>query len=167
MASDPTAPVGKESQVLDRWSARKVQPVVVLYLLVVFAVFIAMASFIFHSPDAVKALLVAAVGAVAATMPGVMSEVEYRATESGIERRTLKKKKKAGEFEETLRWEHLSHVKRTSHGFKFYLAMDETSPTRRFWKLHVSDECSGEIHVEKHDLDRILGIVEAQKIVIS
>ena len=33
MANDATAPVGHESQVLDRWSARRIQPVVVLYVL--------------------------------------------------------------------------------------------------------------------------------------
>lgn len=166
MANDATAPVGHESQVLDRWSARRIQPVVVLYVLVVFAVFIAMAHFVFHSPDAVKALVVAAVGAVAATMPGVMSKVEYRATESGIEKRTLNEKKPA-EFEEAFRWDRLSHVKRTGHGFKFYLTMDETSLPRRFWKTHISDECSGEIHAEEKDLDRVLAVVDRHGIRVS
>ena len=67
----------------------------VVYVVVVFAVFAAIAHFIVRSPEAVKALLMAAVGTVAATVPGVMGKIEYRMTASGIERRTLNEKKPA------------------------------------------------------------------------
>jgi hypothetical protein len=74
-----------ESGTLDCWSARKIQPVIVLYVVAVFAAFAVLSVFVFHSPEAVKVLLIAAVGGVVATIPGVMEKVEYRLTESGIE----------------------------------------------------------------------------------
>ncbi len=53
------------------------------------------------------------------------------------------------------------------HGFKYVKIMNETNPFRRFWKAHVSDQFSGEIHVDRKDLRRILEIVEQQGIAIS
>jgi hypothetical protein len=152
--------------VVDRWSARKVQPIVVLYVLAVFAAFVALAHFVFQSPEAVKALVLATVAAVGATIPGALEKVEYQPTESGIEKRSLRQKE-PGEFACVFRWDELSHVVPTKHGFKFYKTMNETNPFRRFWKLHVSDRFSGEIHVEKQDLGRVLGLVEGQGITIS
>ena len=63
-------------QVLDQWTARKVQPVVLLYLVLVFAGFMALSLFVFHSREAVTALGMAAVAAVFATLPGVLERVE-------------------------------------------------------------------------------------------
>lgn len=161
MVEDTTTSSEKGSVVLDRWSARRVQPAVVFYVVAVFAVFIAVSHFVFHSTEAVKALAIAALGAVAATVPSVMGKIEYRATASGIEKRTLDAKKPAA-FEEALRWDELSRVVPMRRGFKYYRATNETNPARRFWKTHVSDRFSGEIHVERQDLGRILGIVEQQ-----
>ena len=62
------------AEVLERWSARKVQPIVVLYLAGVSAACIAAAHFVFHSPEAVKALVVAAVSAMGAAVPGVIEK---------------------------------------------------------------------------------------------
>jgi len=154
MASDATASSRGESTVLDRWSSRKVPPVVVIYVVGVFAAFIALSIFVFHSLDAVKALLIAAVGAVFATIPGVMEKVEYRMTEVGIEKRASGKKE-PGSFEELFRWDELDRIVPTKHGFKYYKIMNETKPLRRFWKAHVSDRFSGEVHVEKADLERV------------
>lgn len=166
MVGGETASSSDGSTALDRWSARKVQPVVVLYVVVVFAAFVAAARFIFHTPEAVKALVMAAVGAVAATIPGVIGKVEYRATTSGVEQRKLDEKKPR-QFEEAFRWDELSHIVPMRYGFKYYRTMHETTPVRRFWKLHVCDRFSGEIHLERHDLDRILGLVERQGVAIS
>jgi hypothetical protein len=166
MAGDEVASNGDGAEVLDRWSARKVQPIVILYLLGVFAAFIVASLFIFHSPEAVKALLIAAVGAVAATVPSVLSWVEYRATTSGIEKRTVDKHKPR-DFEEVFRWDELSRVVPVKHGFKYSKKMIETKPLRRFWRLHISDRYAGEIQVEGQDLERVLGLVERQGIAIS
>ena len=166
MVSGATASSRNGSVVLDRWLARKIQPVVVFYVVAVFAAFMAMSHFIFHSPDAVKALAIAAVGVVAATVPGVMGKIEYQLTELGMEKRSLNVKK-SGEFEEAFRWDQLSHVVPMRHGFKYFKTMNETNPVRRFWKAHISDQFSGEIHVERNDLERILGTVERRGIAIS
>jgi hypothetical protein len=137
----------------------------VLYVLAVFAAFIALSVFVFHSPDAVKALVIAAVGGVAATVPGVIEKVEYRLTPSGIDKRPINTKKPRP-FQDVFCWDQLSHVVSMQHGFKYYKTMNETNPLRRFWKQHISDAFSGEVHVEKKDLDRVLEIVERQGIAV-
>jgi hypothetical protein len=144
---------------LDRWVARKVQSIVVLYVAAVFAAFIAVSYFVFHSQEAVTALVIAAVGAIAATIPGVLEKVEYLLTASGIEKRTVNMKK-PGEFKRVFQWDQLSRVVHTKRGIKYYKSMNETNPLRRFWKAHISDEFSGEIHVEKKNLERIRKIFE-------
>jgi hypothetical protein len=159
MAGDAPVSGADGSEVLDRWVARKVQPVVVLYLLVVFVAFIIVSHFIFRSPEAVKALIVAAIGAVAATVASVVGRIEYRLTASGIEKRVVDGKKPR-EFEEAFRWHELVRVVPMKHGFRYFKTFNETGPLRRFWNVHVSDRFSGEIHVEKHDLERIYGLVE-------
>lgn len=159
-------PSSSESGALDHWSARKVRPIVILYVLGVFAVFMVVSILVFHSMDAVKALVAAAVGGVAATVPGVLEKIEYQLTEAGINKRTVNTKK-PGPFKGVFRWEELSRVVPMKHGFKYYKTLSETSPFRRFWKAQICGEFSGEIHVEKEDLERILGIVKRQWIAIS
>ncbi len=154
------------SEVLERWSARKVRPVVVLYVAGVFAAFIALALFVFHSPQAVKALVIAAVGAIAATVPGVTEKVEYQLTGSGIEKRTINKKR-PGQFKGVFRWDQLSRIEPMKHGFKYFKTTNETNQLRRFWNVHLSDRYSGEVHVEKKDLERILDILERCGVVMS
>jgi len=164
---DVTTPSnGYGSTELDVWSARKIRPIVILYVLGVFAAFMVVSFFVFHSTDALKALALAAVGAVAATVPGVMERVEYRLTESGIEKRTLKTKTPR-EFSGVFRWAEVSHVVPMKHGFRYFKTLNEKSPLRRFWKVHFSDEYSGEVHVEKEDLAQVLEIVARQGIAIS
>lgn len=153
------------SGTLDRWLARKIRPIVMLYVVAVFAVFIAVSYFIFHSPKAVRALAIAAVGALVAMLPGVAERLEYRLTASGIEKRTLKKT--PGQFKEVFGWDELSRIVPMGHGFKYYKTLNEASPIRRFWKAHFSDQFSGEVHVEKQDLERVLEIVERRGTTIS
>jgi hypothetical protein len=153
-------------EVLDRWSARKVPPVVVLYVAAVMAAFMVLAHFVFNSPKAVKALVLALVGAIAATVPGVLEKVEYQLTDLRIEKRSINNKK-PGQFKEVFCWDHLSHVVPTRHGFKYFNTMTETNPIRRFWKRHITDEFSGEVHVEKDDMERILGILERRGVSMS
>jgi hypothetical protein len=152
--------------VLDCWSARRVQPIVLLYVIAVFAGFVAMAYFVFHSGDAVKALVIAAVGALAATVPSVIGKVEYRLNDSGIDKRPVNEAK-PHDFEGVFSWDELSHVVPLKQGFKYFKTMKETSAVRRFWNLHISDRFSGEVHVEKSDLERVLKLVEKQGIPIS
>ncbi len=154
------------SEVLERWSARKAPPVVVAYLAAVAAAFIAMAYFIFDSTEAVKALVIAALGAVGAATPSVLEKVEYQLTDLGIEKRSIKKKN-PGQFKDVFHWDQLSRVVPMKHGFKYFKTMAKTSPLRRFWNVHLSDRFSGEVHVERRDLERILGVLEQRGVVFS
>ena len=58
-----------------------------VYLAALSVACIAVAYFVFDSGDAVKGLVVAAVGAIGAATPGVLEKVEYQLTGSGIEKR--------------------------------------------------------------------------------
>lgn len=153
------------SEILDRWSARKIRPIVVLYVVVLFAAFIATAYFVFDSVDAVKGLALAAVATIVATVPGIMERLEYRLTETGIDRK--KNKNESPGFTEVFRWDELSHVVPMRHGFKYFKTLDESNPLRRFWKTHFCDQYSGEVHVEKTDLGRVLQLVERRGITLS
>ena len=165
MESGETASNRDPSETLERWSARKVQPVVIIYVVVVFAVFIALAIFVFHSAAGAKALVIAAVGGVAASVPGVIEKVEYQLTDVGIKQRRFNTKR-PGRFDEVFRWDQLSRVVPMKHGLKYFKTVNETNPLRRFWKVHISDRFSGEVHVERKDLERILRAVERQGIAI-
>ena len=158
MESDATATGGNGSTVLDQWSASKIQPIAILYIVAVFAVFIVLSIVVFHSRDAVRALLVAAVGGVAAIVPGILEKGEYRLTESGIEKRTVNTKKPRP-FKVVFRWEELDRIAPMKHGFKYFKILNETNPLRRFWKGQICAEFSGEIHVGKQDLQRVLETV--------
>ncbi len=158
MASDATDSGKSGTVVFDRWSARRVRPVILLYVAAVFAAFMVLAYFVFHSPAAVRALAIAAVGAIVATAPAVVDKIEYQLTDLGLDKRTLRTKV-PGPFTDVFRWEEVSHVVPMGHGFKYVKLLDETNPLRRFWKMQVSDRYSGEVHVAKHDLDRVLGAV--------
>ncbi len=166
MIDGAAASNSNESGTLDRWSARKIRPIVMFYVVAVFAVFIALSYFVFHSSKAVRVLVIAAVGAVVAMVPGVAERLEYRVTATGIEKRTVKTNKPR-EFKLVFRWDELSHVVPMRHGFNYYKTLNETNPLRRFWKAQISDQFSGEVHVEKEDLGRVLEIVEQRGITIS
>ena len=58
----------------------------------------------------------------------------------------------------------MSHITPTRHGFKYSKVVIETNALAQFWKRHLSDTYSGEVHVEKQDLDRVLGLVERQRL---
>ena len=60
-----------EVGVLDQWSARKIRPSVVFYVVGVFAAFMAAAQFVFHSPTGTMALAAAAVAAILQLLLGV------------------------------------------------------------------------------------------------
>ena len=147
-----------EAIVLDQWSARKTQPTIVFSVAGVFAVFMAAAHFLFHSPSGVNALAAAAVAAILPLLMGVINKMEYRLTESGLAKRPLKEKEPV-EFESVFRWDELSHVVPMKHGFKYFKTFDGSNPVRRFGKAHLSEAASGEVHLEVKDRDRILEIM--------
>ena len=160
MTHAPTAPDPPEP-VLETWVARTVHPIILLGVVGVFAAFAALAFFIFHSTEGVKALLLAAVGAVVATTPAVLSKVEYRLTSSGLGKRPLATRKRTS-YRDVFRWDELSDIAPTRRGFTFRTHLDESNALRRFWKRHVSDRYFGEVLVERADLERVLEAIRAR-----
>ena len=158
MQAEVMAPDRDEGEVLYHWSARKLQPIIVVYVAAVFAAMMAVAYFLVHSQTAVKALMLAAVGFIVPLFPGLINKVEYRLTESGLEKRPLNRKAPK-EFKEVFRWDQLSHVVSMKYGFKYYKPLNDSNPLRRFWKTHVSDAFSGEFHIEAEDRAEVLGIM--------
>jgi hypothetical protein len=156
MEKDAIADTGDEPKVLYQWSARKMQPVVLAYVAAVFAAFIALAFFAFHSMTAVQALALTAVAAIVPLVPSVLQRVEYRLTDHAIERR-LYGAEPPREFECLVRRVEMSRIVPLRHEFKFYKSLDEPNPLKRFWRLHVSDAYSGEVHVERADRERVQG----------
>ena len=150
--------VDEEPAILHRWIARRLQPVVILYVIAVFLGFMAMAFFLFHSVDAVTALATTGIGTTVAMLPGVLSRIEYELTESGLRKRRFAPENPKA-FQEVFSWEELDHVVPMTHGFKYFRPVEDTGRIARFWKTHVSDTFSGEFPVEGGDRERVQGLL--------
>jgi hypothetical protein len=140
------------------WIARKVRPWVAGGVAAVFLAFMALSWFVFGSGTAVRSLAAAGVAALVAMVPGLLARVEYRLTDSGVERRPVRPRDPQP-FEPLFSWDELSHVVPTATGFSFYRALDARG-VARLWKYHVLSGYSGEVHVEPEDMGRIRGLVE-------
>lgn len=140
------------------WSARSVRPVVTLQVAAVFLAFMALAWFAFGSPGAVRALGLAAVGAVISTLPGILTRVEYRLTPEGLSK---KRARPDADFQEAFSWEEVSHFAPTSSGFNFYKHMPPSNRLLGFLRRHVSDRYSGQIRVGGEDRARVRAIIDA------
>lgn len=141
-----------------RWIARKLSPAILLYTLLVFAAFMAVSHFVFHSPEAVKSLALAAAAAIVALLPQILGKFEYRADVAGVHKRAYGRKAN-GPFSRVFGWDQLSHVEATRHGFKYFLQLDEKNRFLRWTKRQFSDRYSGEIHVEAADQNRIRDVL--------
>jgi len=148
----------EEKTTLHNWKARKLQPVVILYVIAVFLGFIAVAFFVFHSTEAVFALATTSVASVVPLLPGVLTRLEYQFTEAGL-RKGSAKATKDRTFKEVFTWEELSHVVPTKQGFKFFRVSEGTGRFRRFWETHLSEKGSGEFHVEPRDREEVLSVL--------
>ncbi len=137
------------------WKARNVRPIIGVYVMGVFVLFILAAHFIFHSPSAVKALFLAAVGALVPLFPAIMKWSEYHFSESGLEKKSISKNS-ATRVKMLFLWEELSHIVPAGPGFKYYKKMGDFSPVARFFKRHFSDKYSGEFQVEKADREDVI-----------
>ncbi len=148
-----------DSIVEHTWRARTMRPIVAVYVVGVFVGFMGMAHFVFHSEDAVRALFVAAIGAVAGMVPSVLNRVEYRITGFGLAKRSLRTKSPR-EFDDVFAWDELSHLVPTKTGFKFFKRLPDSGPVSRFFKLHFSAGHSGEFPVEPRDRARVRAIID-------
>jgi hypothetical protein len=115
-------------------------------------------QFVFHSPNAVRSLALAAFASIVALLPQVLGKIEYRANESGVGMRSHGKKDRQS-FRKVFDWGELTHAVPVKHGFRYFKKLDEKSALRRFVKMQFSDWHSGEIHVEADDRDRVLGLL--------
>ncbi|MCP4574088.1 MAG: hypothetical protein GY838_17140 [bacterium] len=145
-------------EILLEWSARQVRPVVLLWLALISLGSMAVVWFAVHTPEAVTALLAAGVTALGTTAPSVLNRIGYRATADSLEKLPPSKRKKR-EFVTVCRWDDLSHVAPGKHNIKYYKHLNESNALLRFWKLHISDGYSGEIHMETEDRDEILALL--------
>ncbi len=139
-----------EEAVLHRWTERKMQPVILLWVLAVFVAMILVAHLFIRSAEAVKALVVGAVAFTVPLVPAVLGRYEYRLTEKGLERRTLDPKKPKP-FERIFAWSELGHVVPVRHGFKYYRPVGDVRAPKRFWRRYFSDAYSGEFHALGED----------------
>ncbi|MBN1551396.1 hypothetical protein JW979_08005 [bacterium] len=163
MQKDNLTPTKVEPEILITWSARKMQPIIIFYVALVFLGFMAAAHFIFHSMTGVKALAIGAVGYIVPLFASMMSKTEYQVTTSGLNSRPLNTKNPR-EFKNVFQWEQLSHIKPIQHGFKYYKQIIVSGAFRRFWKTCISDAFSGEVHVESKDRAAIMNILKERKI---
>jgi hypothetical protein len=140
--------------------------VVVVYLTAVFAAFIALAFFVFHSVEAVKALATTLIASVVALLANVVARTEYQLTESGLRKRPFNAGKPK-DFKEAFSWEEVAHVIPNKHGFKYSLAIEDANPLLRFWKANLSASFSGEVHVEPADQEKVMGHLARRNIPTS
>ncbi len=159
-------PKVEEAEVLYQWSARKLQPVIVLYVAAVFLAMMSVSYFVFHSLAAVEALAFGAVAFILPLLPGLLNKVEYRLTKSGLEKRSLNSRTPP-DFEEVFCWDQLSHFVPMKYGFKYYRPLNDPSPVRCFWKTYFSDAYSGEFHIEAKDKDKIRKLLDEHGIPTS
>jgi hypothetical protein len=137
------------------------EPIVVLYVLLVFVAFMLLAGFVFHSMEAVKALFFTAIGSLVAMVPSLQARIEYRMTEDGVSKRPYRPNNPA-DFKDVFSWDELSRLVPTRRGFKFYKQTGTTGPLRRFFKLHLLGGFSGEVHVEARNMNRVQEFMERQ-----
>lgn len=157
---------GDDPAPLCGWTARNVRPVVLVYLTAVFAAFIALALFVFHSVEAVKALATTLIASLVALLANVLAKTEYQLTESGLRKRTLNPGKPKA-FKEVFSWGEVACVIPNQHGFKYYRAIEDANPLLRFWKAHLSASFSGEVHVEQADQEKVMGHLARRNIPTS
>lgn len=147
--------IKKNSEVLYQWSARKIHPSVLVYVLIIYIIFIAVVYFVIHSKSAITTLALTLVGIVVPLLPGVLKRTEYKLTSQTLEKR-MQTRENTEEYKVVFKMNQLDYIVKIKHGFKFYLTIDEQSPYKRFWKKHISDKFSGEVHVESEDINRII-----------
>lgn len=150
--------IKENSKVLHHWSARKIHPSVLIYVVIIYFALIAIVYFGFNSRKVVITLAATLAGIILPLLPGVLKRIEYKLTAQTLEQRPLTPENTT-EYKEVFKLNQLDHIVKIKHGFKFYLTIDEQKPFKLFWKKHLSDKFSGEVHVESGDIDRVIETV--------
>lgn len=147
---------GAISPEVDRWLARPMKPSFVLpYLAVFFAALITLAVFLFNSIAGIMSLAVTAAGTSVALLADLAIRIEYRLSESGVEKRRVRQQNPVP-FKEIFRFPDLDYIVPKRYGFKYYKKTDSTSPLRDSFKRRFSEELSGEVYLDDGDRERIL-----------
>ena len=147
------------------WISRKLRPIILFYVLLVFGAFISVSHFVFHSAGAVKALALAALAFTVSVIPAILAKVEYRATDTGVEKRLIRAGS-PGSYTEVFKWDELSHVVLAKNGFKYFKHMGDRGPILGFLYTQFSDKFSGEIHVETTDWVRVKALLNEREVTL-
>ena len=148
------------------WSARKMNPKIILYVAIIFFIIIAVIYFTFYSISAIKALTYTALGTIVSLVPGVLSSVEYRLTIQKLEYRPIKKGEEKP-YKILFFMNQLSYIVQIESGFKYYLTLNEKKSLRRLYKKYFSDHYSGGVRIEKNDTERIMTYFKTHGILIK
>lgn len=148
----------KEPEILLQWTARKMQPSVILYVILIYIVFIGLAYFVFHSATAAKTLAFTLVGIIVPLVPSILKRIEYKLTGHDLMSRTKTPDDKE-EYKPVFALDKLDYIVKIKHGFKFYLSIEEKNSSGRFWKKHISDKYAGEVHVETDDVQKVFDLI--------
>lgn len=139
--------------VLCQWTARKIYPLVPVYIAGIFLGFIGFAVAV-QSKEAVIALATTGVGSIVALLPGILSRLEYKLTP-----KELLKRPATGDdlvsFQHVFQVGELSHFVMIQSGFKFFKPLETTRRMKRFIRKHLMAEYSGEVHVDRRDRERV------------
>jgi len=141
------------TDILCQWTARKIYPMVPLYVAGIFLGFIGFTVAV-QSKEAVIALATTGVGSIVALLPGVLSRLEYKLTP-----KELLKRPATGDdlvsFQPVFSVSELSHFVMIQSGFKFFKPLGTTRRMKRFIRKHLMAEYSGEVHVDRKDRERV------------
>lgn len=141
------------------WSARKMPPIIIVYVVLIFIAFAAISYWGLHSTTAAKTLAFTAIGSIVPLMPLAFARIEYQLSQQKLESRSSIKKT-VKPYTELFRLDQVSYIVRIRSGFKYYLTFKEDNKILRFFKKHISDKYAGEIKVEKSDAERIIAEFE-------
>lgn len=137
------------------WSARKMPPIVIVYVVLIFITFMAISYWGLHSTTAAKTLAFTAIGSIVPLMPLAFARIEYQLTKQKLESRSYIKKA-TKPYAVLFKVDQVNYIVRTGSGFKYYLKFEEKNGFKRFVKKHVSDKYGGEVKIEKPDVEKIL-----------
>lgn len=138
-----------------QWKARKIKPIILIYVGMIFFIFILISHFVFHSSEAVKALLITALGTIGPLSIAMFNRIEYKLTKEMLEHRPINQNKPS-EFKTLFSLDQKINIKRAGSGLKYFLPLEESNPLKRFLKMNFSDKYSGEILIEKEDRKKVL-----------
>jgi hypothetical protein len=143
-----------EPEIICHWNARKLKPIILIYVSLIFISLIIVSYFVLHSTLTVKALSITAIGTIIPLFFGVITRIKYRLTKHSLEYQSIFKNKSSS-FKTVFKLDQQINIKLTRNGFKFYHTLTKSNPLKRFWKTYILAGFSGEVYIEKVDVNRV------------